>query len=320
MFTTGTSAVTAEGLASQVTTVPTDRLLPADSPRVVGENYEHARLLAESELPLPPIIVHRSSMRVIDGMHRLRAAHLRGRREIDVLFFDGDLRDAFVLAVRTNITHGLPLSLADRTAAAERILASHPQWSDRRVASVTGLAPSTVAGVRRRSTARCAHSNTRLGNDGRVRPLNSASGRLLASEYIARRPDASVRDIADAAGISVSTAQDVRKRLRAGDHPVPAAMRDGATAPPGPSPRANPEPAQPEAPAKSGYALEQLKSDPSLRFTDDGRTLLRLLAVWAAGTAQWDSLAGSVPPHCRVLVAELAREISDSWRRFADRL
>jgi hypothetical protein len=63
-------------------------------------------------------------MRVIDGMHRLRAAQLRGDHGVEVKFFDGDADEAFIAAVRANITHGLPLTLADRKAAAQRILAA----------------------------------------------------------------------------------------------------------------------------------------------------------------------------------------------------
>ncbi|MFC7729983.1 hypothetical protein [Actinomadura keratinilytica] len=69
---------------------------------------------------LPPILVHRRTMRVVDGMHRLRAARLQGRCEIGVRFVDGPDADVFVAAVRANIGHGLPLSLADREAAAAR--------------------------------------------------------------------------------------------------------------------------------------------------------------------------------------------------------
>jgi hypothetical protein len=64
-------------------------LLPADSPRLDGENPDHIRLLAEATGPPPPILAHRPTMRVIDGMHRLRAAMLRGDTEIAVVFFDG---------------------------------------------------------------------------------------------------------------------------------------------------------------------------------------------------------------------------------------
>jgi hypothetical protein len=41
----------------------------------------HALLLAESEAALPPIIVHRLTVRVVDGMHRLRAAQEWGERQ-----------------------------------------------------------------------------------------------------------------------------------------------------------------------------------------------------------------------------------------------
>ncbi|WP_214415751.1 ParB/RepB/Spo0J family partition protein [Sphaerisporangium fuscum] len=112
-------------------------LLPADSPRLEGENPDHVRLLAESEEEFPPIVVHRPTMRVVDGMHRLRAAVLRGAERVRVLFIDGvDEADLFVLAVEANIAHGLPLTLADRRAAAARIVASKPQFSDRAIAAV----------------------------------------------------------------------------------------------------------------------------------------------------------------------------------------
>jgi hypothetical protein len=44
-------------------------------------------------------------------------------------FYDGTEVGEFVLAVKVNSAHGLPLPLAHRTAAAARIAASHPQWS-----------------------------------------------------------------------------------------------------------------------------------------------------------------------------------------------
>ncbi|WP_220378005.1 hypothetical protein [Streptomyces inhibens] len=52
----------------------------------------------------------------------------RAGGEIGVKFFDGSEKDAFVLAVESNVHHGLPLTLSDRTAAARRIVKSHPEW------------------------------------------------------------------------------------------------------------------------------------------------------------------------------------------------
>jgi hypothetical protein len=62
-------------------------------------------------------------MRVIDGMHRLLAASMNGRDTIEIRLSDGSPQDAFLRAVEANVTHGLPLSQADRRAAAKRIRA-----------------------------------------------------------------------------------------------------------------------------------------------------------------------------------------------------
>lgn len=327
--------------------VPIGSLIPADSPRTAGESYEHARVLAEAETPLPPIIVHRRSMRVIDGMHRLRAAELRGQAEIDVLFAEGDADDAFVLAVKANITHGLPLSLADRTAAATRIIASHPHWSDRRIGSVTGLSGSTVGAIRLRSTDKNEPSNRRKGSDGRERPLSSAAARMLASELIKKRPTASIRQIAEAAGCSPSTVHDVRRRMQNGQDPVPPKQQTerrrrraskqsqvrskpstksqkslGAQALSGQA--GNPaagSAARPEARQESAEsALCKLKDDPVLRFNETGRALLRLIALNSVGRDQWKTFRQCLPPHLRSVVADAAREIAESWRRFAQEL
>jgi uncharacterized protein YerC len=209
---------------SPTTTVPIRSLVPSQSLRINGEHTDHVRTLAETDDKLPPIVVHRATMRVIDGMHRLRAAALRGREHIDVEFFEGDEEDAFVLAVELNARHGLPLSHADRAAAVARIINSHRQWSDRAIASVTGVSDKTVASIRR-SSPEFPQSNTRMGRDGRSRPVNSMEGRMCAAEMITTRPNSSLRQVAKEAGISVGTARDVRKRLEAGQDPVPRQRR-----------------------------------------------------------------------------------------------
>ena len=53
-------------------------LRPADSPRLAGCSEEFVRSLASSGAHLSPIVVHRATMRVVDGSHRLKAAVLRG--------------------------------------------------------------------------------------------------------------------------------------------------------------------------------------------------------------------------------------------------
>lgn len=297
--------------------LPIDALLPADSPRLDGEDEEHVRALAEvDEELLPPVVVHRATMRVIDGMHRLRAMQLCGKDTVRVCF-DGSAEDPFVQAVRRNIEHGLPLSLSDRTAAAARILSSHPEWSDRKIASVTGLSASTVRTIRARSTDESAQSNTRLGRDGRERPVGrSAEGRVLAGQLLRENPDMPLRQVAAAAGISPSTALDVRDRVRDGRDPVPAKIRKSRV-----RERKEPEVQVPVPAPRSGQnwetELNQLRVDPSLRFTDTGRALLRLLDARLLNTDERAVLATGIPSHCATTVASLARTIGAAWQQLA---
>lgn len=309
----------------QPVTIPIDNLLHADSPRLDGEDTDHIRVLAEVGQDLPPILVHRETMRVIDGMHRLRAAKLNGRRHIAVRFFEGPAAGAFVAAVRANISHGLPLSRADREAAAERILASHPGWSDRAIGEAVGLAPTTVARIRGRRADRDGQPQARIGRDGRVRPINGAAGRRLAGRLFAEHPDASLREVAEQADISPATARDVRERLRRGEDPVPpklvlaerrkqAAGRGDRSRAPAAGPRRR------HSAPDIELILRKLQRDPSLRLTQDGRLLLRWLSTHALKADEWEGIGAEIPAHCVPLVADLARDLAEQWGRIAESL
>ncbi|MFJ9041489.1 hypothetical protein ACIRF8_33605 [Streptomyces sp. NPDC102406] len=315
-----------DGSGRRRATLALHTLLDSDSPRLDGEDAERVRQLAELDAPLPPILVHSATLRVIDGMHRVRAARLRGDDTIEAEFFDGDDgddTDAFALATRLNIAHGLPLTQADRAAAAERLLRARPSWSDRRIAADAGLSAGTVAAIRRRSTAGDEQLNTRIGRDGRVRPLRATEGRLRASQVIAANPTATLREIAAVAGIATATAKDVRDRMRQGQGPLPAGRAPG-----------HPGAALPEAPVATGAGratarvpaaaigslLPSVCKDPSLR-TEAGRTLLRMLSAHSIGDeAKWLRLARSVPGHRADLLAQAARRCADHWLRLANEL
>jgi ParB-like chromosome segregation protein Spo0J len=290
------------------------RALPHPA-RTGGEDSAHVQMLSAVETRLPPILVHRPTMTVIDGVHRLHAAALRGEEHIEARFFDGTPEDAFVLAVQVNVSQGLPLSRTERTEAVARIISSHPQWSDRRIALVAGVAANTVGAIRRRSTAQDAQPNVRIGRDGRARPRDSTEGRQRAARVLADDPDASLRKIARAAGISLETASDVRARVRRREPPIRSSRRE-------PVPAGNPSlVAVATAPARERVDLMRaLRQDPSLRFTESGRALLRLFDVCAIEQGQWQRIVENVPPHLREVVVNLARECAESWRTFADRL
>jgi ParB-like nuclease family protein len=183
--------------------VPVSEPLPGDSPRVRGEDATHVENLVNARDPLPPIVVHRATMRVIDGTHRLKAAKERGDRELAVEYFDGSAQDAFLRAVRENAVHGLPLSRADREAAVRRIIEADAGMSDRAIARVAGLSPPTIAAIRRRSTDNTLQSNKR---HGRTRPMSAVEGRLRAGRLIAERPAASSRALGRDASLRLSEA------------------------------------------------------------------------------------------------------------------
>ncbi|MFJ8042662.1 ParB N-terminal domain-containing protein [Kitasatospora sp. NPDC096147] len=437
-------------VASEVESVPVELLLPADSPRLTGEDPGHVEALAQSGRALAPILVHRASRKVVDGRHRLRAAALRGEQEVLVRYLEGPEEEIFIRAVEANVAHGLPLTLADRRAAARRILASHPGWSDRAIARVTGLSPKTVGAARRCSSEENPQSiagvvpTVRVGRDGRVRPLDPAEGRRAAAKLFAERPDASLREVSRAVGISVSTAHDVRRMLQRGE----GLLRSGRSGPGGPGeqggrsgqgeqagryagsvdperaeggsfgpehfgserfgagllvggpvaaeqlmvgrvaagrgdegrppavplppapvgshraaaegtagtpgtvvPATGPDPAavarvvrqaRPgSGPARSAAGavppqgagerapggaqpaaaiLERLAKDPSLRFTESGRLLLRWLGARDLDARTRSDLVAAVPPHCAVVVADLASSYAREWSSLAEEL
>jgi ParB-like chromosome segregation protein Spo0J len=308
---TGVLVTMDTGVSPEVVAISLSALQLGGSPRLEGEDKAHIARLAAIETPLPPILIDRRSMQVIDGLHRFLAASLKGRATIDAKYFDGSPEDAFLLAVESNVTHGLPLSQADRRAAAKRIIESHPHMSDRAIAESAGLAAKTVAGIRHSTAAQ--QSTARVGRDGKIRPLSSVEGRRRAAEWIAQHPQASLRVIARAVGVSPATVADVRKRLEHGQESAPAGASAGRN---GSDSAALAEAARP-APA---LVLEKLLRDPSLRYNDQGRRLLHWLRQNVVSPEERSSVIAAIPPHCAAQVAVLARQYAQMWLEFAQEL
>lgn len=307
-----------------------------DSLRSEGVDSDHVQALAECAHALPPIVVHRGSMRVIDGVHRMRVAVLRGYEEVEVRFFDGDERSAFVLGIELNVRHGLPVSLADRKAAAERVLGWYPDWSDRAVASKVGLSAKTVSVLRQRIKGGEVGGAVRVGRDGRARPVDRTRGRLLAGQLIRENPGLSLREIAHRAAISPETVRDVRARLARDEEPVPSRRPSPVTTAATSAGQISRTVAEvtntttkmiasaitetADVVAQPGGVMDVLRRDPSVRFTEQGRMLLRLLDVHALDPGEWARVADSVPTHCLDMVADAASHCLYRWAAFADRL
>lgn len=318
--------------AQPVIRVRIDSLVLSDSPRLDAEDPDHVRVLAEAGDRLPPIAVHRPTLRVIDGAHRVRAALLNGRTEIAARLLDCDPADAFLLSVKANVTHGLPLSRADRAAAAARIVLTHPQWSDSAVAAVIGISDKTVSRIRAQpSAAHAAQSGTRIGRDGRVRPVDSTQRRRHAAAIFLERPDAGLREVARATGLSPATVRDVRQRISSGEDPVPGRYRttqDGSRTGSAPA-AAAPARQRPPAPARvvrtaaavnRQKLLAKLSEDPSLRHTEAGRRALRWLHQYSVDGDSIEALGRGLPRHWAPEVADLARSCAATWSELAAQL
>jgi ParB-like nuclease domain len=298
--------------------VPLCSLLSADSPRLRGVEAAHVRLLAEASADLPPILVRRSTMRVIDGMHRVAAARELGLDAVRVRFLDCGEVEAFLVAVATNINHGLPLTLADRRAAAARIIALRPEASDRWIGQIVGLAAKTVATLRKGPMTPADQAQVRrIGRDGRLRPLSAAEGRRVASEIVASNPDVSLRQIARDAGISLGTARDVKTKVLRGVDPIATRRRASRHR----VDRVPPPSCSEDGEADFESVLSSLRQDPSVRYTEAGRTLLRWLSPpRLIRESDWKGIVNSIPQHRTFDVINIARNCALAWNSLADEL
>jgi ParB-like chromosome segregation protein Spo0J len=305
--------------------IPVAAIRNSYTPRKNKANENHIQVLAQSPLPLPPIVIHRASMRVIDGVHRLRATELRGHSTIAARLFEGNDAEAFALAVHLNVTHGLPLTLSERKDAAQRVLKSYPHWSDRSIGLIAGVSNKTVGKMRGCTTEEISQLNPRLGRDGKVRPVSPAIGRRRAAEFLSMNPRASLREIARKAGVSVTTARDVRQRVDKGENPLPDNLAKKAAESFAPTVVATngsdgPQTGTRAIPEGRGRdLLQRLRNDPSVRSSERGRALLRLLSTVVVAISACNEFADLVPTHCSGTFAEIARKNARAWQEIADK-
>jgi hypothetical protein len=330
--------------------IPLSSLTPGLRLRHEGTDADHVRLLADAaeSAELPAILVQRRGSRIIDGMHRVAAAKLRGEWSIRALIVDCTDEEALVLAVRSNTLHGLPLSKADRISSAERILTAHPDWSDRSLAQITALSANAIASIRKAVGGEMQFNGKRLGRDGKRRPVALGEGRRRVAEYLAAHPDASLREVARETDVSLGTAHGVRERLRRGaegetqpparpaESSRPATGRVGlaAAAPSGvcQAPGADTTSSGPVRALHSGAGVRavaplpwsaisaKMVRDPALRYTDGGRAFLQWMAGHSMQFDEWREFIDAVPQHWLEDVCRIAASMSEEWREFADRL
>jgi hypothetical protein len=285
--------------------VALESLRGGNSPRLDKHSKEHVAQW-RADVEVPPIIVHRSTMQIIDGARRAAAAQRQHQETIAVRFFEGSQDAAFVLAVVSNdVTHGVPLSLQERKAAAKRILGMYPDWSDRMIASISGLTHPTIARIRQTlSTGKAFQLRRRLSRDGKRRP---AAPKDPGRGAHMQTSTGSVAGAAPRIGPIEPSAEamcSVRGRGASAITPsLPATC--GSVPDPGI--------------ARAYVALQRLSADPALH-TDTGRALIRLLRQSLQLHTKVVALSASAPEHCRDTLADAALAIGDAWARVAREL
>lgn len=285
--------------------VPIERLSFGLSPRAGSCDPDHVAALAEVLDQLPPIVVHASTLRVIDGVHRVLAARWTGRATIRAVLFEGDETAVRIEAVRNNIMHGKPLTLAEREAAAVKIIEHVPDWSDRRIATVTGLSPKTVARLRGRAAVDSAQSSARLGRDGRRHPVDASDVRQRVADAVRADPEASNRAISRLTGASQATVRDVRERLHRGVSAILSRSDRALGRRPRPPAARATEPAEP--PPQGGVSSpESVPEDFTAWFEQRSIDL-----------AEWKSFVDRIPLSRVYELADACRECSESWRAFS---
>jgi hypothetical protein len=314
--------------------VVVSELSPGLGLRHGGTNAAHVQALidASGAAELPPILVQKDGWRVIDGLHRLEAAKLRGDDVLKARLVDCTDSEALVLAMKANSSHGLPLSKADRVLGAKRVLAAHPRWSDRAIAAITGLSGKTIASLRTQSAGAALVGDKRLGRDGKLRPVTPGEGRRRVAEYVIAHPDAPLRQIARETDVSLGTAHDVCSRLSSGTNPE----RNGHRIPADRSadhPAGEVALATTAAPAADGTPLcrktrtdpapswaqvaAKMASDPTIRYTEGGKKFLRWMSMHAADPHQWREFINTIPEHWFSVIAPMVDDISQEWTLFA---
>jgi len=294
-------------MESQVVWLHIRDIHPGISPRQRDLDASHIAALSELEGDWPPILVLRHDRSVIDGHHRLAAAQSIGLERLAAILFDGTLEDGFVEAVRCNVQHGLPLTLQERRAAAQRVFKMHSDWSDRRIAEVCALSPRTIARIRAESGQANDPLGLRVGLDGLMRRARPASNRVRIMDALRANPHSSLRKIAQAVGASPETVRRVRMR-----------MSDGAQSGPVSTSAIPPDLSNIVAlsyPFPSSTTRFRSADDAALTSTPDGKEF----AVWFDQTdpgPDWATHVMAVPLSRVYEVADEARRRASAWTQF----
>jgi hypothetical protein len=156
---------------------------------------DHVERLSLGVEALPPIdVVKLTEARfgILAGYHRVAASRLAGKKTVRVVVHDLETEQWHPFAVRSNLKHGLPLTMAQRREAARRMLLDNPRRSDRDIAADSGLSAPTVGKLRHQAIEDdepgVKDLHLRVGRDGKSYPVPPAKGDAIERVVIEQGP------------------------------------------------------------------------------------------------------------------------------------
>jgi ParB-like chromosome segregation protein Spo0J len=247
------------------------------------------------------LVVRQGDNTIVDGNYRYLAARELGHAHVSCIWFCGDDDEILVEALHRNRSHGLPLSLAEREAAAVHLIEFHPEWSNRRLAEACGLAPGTVRRIRDSGPPPAEPVSIRIGRDGKRRPADAQHARQRVLSALESHPTHSLRDIAGLAGSSPETVRSLKKRMGAPGLGEVLAL----------------DPAN--ALASDSAETMRWTSDSALQSAPASNQFLS----WFEKTTvaeEWQSFVNDIPLSRAYEVADEARRRASTWQSFASTL
>lgn len=114
-----------------------------------------------AEFPPVTVFFDGTDRWLADGFHRYFGAKSAGKTQIYETIVPGTLRDAVLFSLKANATHGLKRSNADKRKAVETLLRDQEwaEWSDRKIAELTGVSITFVGAIRRPEVAQKQQDN-----------------------------------------------------------------------------------------------------------------------------------------------------------------
>jgi hypothetical protein len=232
---------------------------------------------------------------------------------IEVVYFDGDHDAAEIEAIRRNVSHGLPLTLAERRSAVKRLLKRLPGWSDSRIAETCGVSARTVGRCRKEVEPPPSKLERRVGRDGKRRPANPEAVRGRVVELLHARPGLSLRQAAAEVGTSKETIRSVRNQLEARVSPDTCSGLV-LTLPFAPTPF---PPSVVGGPAPAPGKRASWSADTACSSTPDGQAFASWFDAHSVQDVQCITYASWVPLSRIYEVIDESRRRSEFWAAFA---